>query len=78
MNNSKIQIQNLLKSSGFKEIYENLMLFKKEGIFLDLIPEEVKVLEYRISDSKFVLFRKIYNRLKLITLIVVLSISSEI
>ena len=32
MNNSKIQIQNLLKSSGFKEIYENLMLFKKEQL----------------------------------------------
>ena len=58
---------NLLKRLDYSKYNVNLILEKKEGIFLDLIPEEVKVLEYRISDSKFVLFRKIYNRLKLIS-----------
>lgn len=43
-----------------------LILEHKEGIFLDQIPQNIKVIEYKVSTSKFILFRKIYNRLKLI------------
>lgn len=43
-----------------------LVLEHKEGIFLDEVPSNVKIIEYRVSESKFVIFRKIYNRLKLI------------
>ena len=43
-----------------------LVLEHKEGIFLNLIPKNIKVIEYKVSTSKFTIFRKIYNRLKLI------------
>lgn len=43
-----------------------LILEKKEGIFLHSLPKEVHVLEYKISTHSFVVFRKIYNRIKLI------------
>ena len=57
---------NLLNHLDYSEYDVTLILEKKEGIFLDQIPSDVKVLEYKISDNKIVLFRKIYNRLKLI------------
>ena len=57
---------NLLNHLDYSKYEVTLILEKKEGIFLDQIPTEVKVLEYKISDNKIVLFRKIYNRLKLI------------
>lgn len=56
---------NLLNILDYNLYEVTLILEKKEGIFLDLIPKEVNVLEYKISDSKFILFRKVYNRLKL-------------
>lgn len=57
---------NLLKRLDYKKYDVTLILEKKEGIFLNQIPKEVEVLEYKVSDNKFVLFRKIINRLKLI------------
>ena len=57
---------NLLNRIDYKKFDVTLILERKEGIFLDQIPKEVKVLEYRISDNKNVLLRKIKNRLKLI------------
>ncbi len=57
---------NLLKRIDYKKYDVTLILEKKEGIFLDQIPNDVEVLEYKISDDKFVLLRKIKNRLKLI------------
>lgn len=57
---------NLLNHIDYTKYEVTLILEKKEGIFLDEIPKEVKVLEYRISDNKNVLIRKIKNRLKLI------------
>ena len=57
---------NLLNHLDYSEYDVTLILEKKEGIFLDQIPSCVKVLEYKISNNKIVLFRKIYNRLKLI------------
>ena len=56
---------NLLNVIDYNLYDVTLILEKKEGIFLDLIPKDVNVLEYKISDSKFILYRKIYNRLKL-------------
>lgn len=57
---------NLLKRLDYNKYDVTLILENKEGIFLDLVPKEVKILEYKISNSKLVLFRKIYNRLKLL------------
>lgn len=57
----------LLKKLDYTKYEVTLILEKKEGIFLDLIPEEVKVLEYKVSENKFIIFRKIKNRLKLIS-----------
>lgn len=48
-----------------KDKYEiTLALEKKQGIFLDKIPESVKIIEYKISDSKTPLIRKIQNAFK--------------
>ena len=57
---------NLLNRLDYDKYDVTLILEKKEGIFLDQISKKVKVLEYRISDDKNVLLRKIKNRLKLI------------
>ena len=57
---------NLLNRLDYDKYEVTLILEKKEGIFLDEIPSNVKVLEYKISDSKIVPLRKIYNRSKLI------------
>lgn len=57
---------NLLNRLDYNKYEVTLILEKKEGIFLDGIPSNVKVLEYKISDSKIVPLRKIYNRSKLI------------
>ena len=57
---------NLLHEIDYETYQVTLILEKKEGIFLDQIPKEVEVLEYRINHSKFVPYRKIYNRCKLL------------
>lgn len=57
---------NLLNRIDYDVYDVTLILEKKEGIFLDMIPKSVKVIEYKISDNKFVLFRKIVNRIKLL------------
>ena len=57
---------NLLKRLDYSLYDVTLILEKKEGIFLDMLPKEVKVLEYKISDCKLVLFRKVFNRIKLL------------
>lgn len=56
---------NLLKMLDYNKYEVTLILEKKEGIFLNDVPKEVKVEEYRISSDKNVLLRKIKNRLKL-------------
>lgn len=57
---------NLLNRLDYDKYDVTLILEKKEGMFLNLIPKNVKILEYRISNCGFVLWRKICNRLKLI------------
>jgi len=43
-----------------------LVLEKKEGIFLEQVPDSVKVIEYRVCDDKNVFVRKLKNRLHLL------------
>jgi len=57
---------NMLKNFDYKKYDVTLFLEKKEGIFLNEIPENVKIINYNICDSKNVIYRKIRNRLKLI------------
>jgi glycosyltransferase involved in cell wall biosynthesis len=57
---------NLLKVLDYSNYEVTLYLEKKEGLLLKELPNEVKIVEYKISDNKNVVFRKIYNRLKLI------------
>lgn len=57
---------NILKSIDYSKYDVTLILQSKSGDFLDEIPNQVKVKEYTISNSKNILFRKIYNRLKMI------------
>lgn len=57
---------NLLKRMDYSKYEVDLILEKKEGIFLPDVPKTVNVYEYKISSSKFVPYRKVYNRLKLI------------
>lgn len=62
----EVALINLLKNLDYHKYEVTLILEKKEGMFLNDVPKNVKVLEYKISNNKLVLFRKIYNRLKLI------------
>ena len=57
---------NLLNKLDYDRYDVTLILEKKDGMFLDMVPPLVKVKEYKISDNKIVILRKIYNRLKLI------------
>lgn len=41
-----------------------LALEKKQGIFLNDVPENVKIIEYKISNSKIVIIRKLKNFIK--------------
>lgn len=61
---------NMLKMFDYNKYDVTLLLEKKEGIFLDDVPKEVKIEEYKISDNKNPIIRKIKNRLKLIKWIV--------
>jgi len=56
----------LLSSFDYDKYDVTLILEKKEGIFLDDIPKEVRIKEYKISACKITFFRKIFNRIKLI------------
>lgn len=57
---------NLLNNPIMKNYDVTLILEKKEGIFLEMIPDNVRILEYKISNSSNVLYRKLYNRMKLL------------
>ena len=60
---------NLLKTIDYSKNEVTLILEKKEGIFLNEIPDAVKIVEYKISNFKFVPIRKIVNRFRLIKMI---------
>ena len=50
-----------------KDRYDiTLVLEKKEGLFLEKVPEEIKIVEYKVCDDKNILLRKIKNRIHLL------------
>lgn len=57
---------NLLKNLDTQKYDITLVLEKKEGIFLNQIPKNIKVIDYNLNYSKNIIYRKIRNRLKLI------------
>lgn len=57
---------NILKNFDYDKYDVTVFLEKKEGIFLNDIPDCVKIVNYNICDSKNIIYRKIRNRLKLI------------
>ena len=58
---------NLLNAIDFDKYDVTVLLQEKRGMFLDDVPSNVHIKEYRISKSSFVIFRKIINRLKVIS-----------
>lgn len=61
----------LLKELDYQLYEVTLILERKEGAFLNEIPFQVKIVEYRISTSKFTPLRKIKNRLKIAKMIAI-------
>ena len=57
---------NMLIRLDYNKYEVTLLLQEKRGIFLNDLPKEVKVEEYKISKCKITILRKILNRLKLI------------
>lgn len=55
---------NLLNNMDYNKYDIDLILEKKEGILLDRLNKNVKVKEYRVSESKILPLRKIYNFIK--------------
>ncbi len=52
---------NLVKLIDKNKYKVTIILEKKEGIFLEKIPDDVKVLEYKVNNNKNKLIRKIIN-----------------
>lgn len=61
---------NILKNIDYSKYEVTLILQDKSGVFLSEIPNSVKVIEYKINDSKNIIVRKIRNRLKMISTII--------
>jgi len=57
---------NILKNFDYEKYDLTLLLEKKEGIFLSEVPENIKIINYNLCDSKNIIYRKIKNRLNLI------------
>ena len=55
---------NMQKMFDYKKYDVTLVLESKSGTFLKEVPKEVKIKEYKVSNNKFVLFRKFTNLLK--------------
>ena len=57
-------ILNLLNNFDYDKYDVTLILERKEGVFLDRINKNVKIEEYRVCESKNVIYRKIRNFIK--------------
>lgn len=57
---------NLLNNLDYNKYEITLVLEKKVGIFLDKLPKYIKIEEYKVSNFKITIIRKILNRMKLI------------
>lgn len=55
----------LLNNLDYSKYNVSLFLTKKEGIFLNDIPKEIKIIDFNICESKNILFRKLVNFVKL-------------
>ena len=55
---------NLLNNMDYSKYDITLILERKQGVFLDKLNPSVNVKEYRVSNSKNIIFRKIYNFFK--------------
>jgi Glycosyltransferase len=61
---------NLLKKLDKNKYEITLILREKKGVFLKEVPESIKIKEYKLSNIKIKIVRKIINRLHLITHII--------
>lgn len=61
---------NLLNNINFKKYDVTLLLERKQGIFLDRVPKNIKIIEYKVSENKNVLIRKFINLCKQIKWII--------
>ena len=61
---------NLLKNFDYEKYKVTLVLERQEGVFLDEVPSEVNIKEYKVSDNKNIFIRKISNLLKRIKWII--------
>lgn len=59
-------ILNYIKQIDKKRYDVYLMLEKQEGIYLDEVPKDVKIIDFNISRSKNIIIRKIKNAFKLL------------
>ena len=55
---------NLLNNIDYNKYDVTLVLEDKRGVFLNNIPKNVRILEYKVSNNKFILVRKIKNMFK--------------
>lgn len=55
---------NLLNNMDYSKYDIDLILEKKQGVFLDKLNSNVNVIEYRVSSSRNIIFRKICNFFK--------------
>lgn len=52
---------NLLNKIDLIKYDVTLLLEKKDGVFLDRVPKNIKIIEYRVSENKNLLIRKFIN-----------------
>ena len=57
---------NMLRTFDYSLYDVTLVLEHATGIFMDMVPKKVKVIDYNLCDSKNVLVRKVKNRSKLL------------
>ena len=55
---------NLLKNINIDKYKVTLVLEKKEGVFLNEVPKEIKIKEYKVNTSSNIFLRKVFNLTK--------------
>lgn len=57
---------NLLKCIDYEKYDVVVVVQKMEGLFINSVPKEIKIINYNINRSKIKIYSKIHNRIKLI------------
>ncbi len=57
-------LMNLLKNINIDKYNVTLALEKKEGVFLNEVPKEIKIKEYKVNTSSNIFLRKVFNLTK--------------